>query len=225
MVVERLSPERIRVVVDPSIEGWLILRESLNPGWVARNQQGSLGDAVLIDGYAHGWPLLAASRQQEIFLEWTPQRVIRPGLVVSGLFLLLTIGLSCGSLTRPKIFGSRSNAAHVVSVRASRARDPKPLMVGAGLIIVGGPIAGGTYLLLRWCAGTDRWAQRWLPAATAFALWGITALYTAALQFGYGYPADPDWPSRFGWMSPVAWAAVAAVIAAQPRLGCGESDH
>jgi hypothetical protein len=218
VAVERLGPDRLRVTVGPvssadATAPWLIFRESFNAGWEARDESGSLGPAVLIDGYAHGWVLRDGAGPREITLEWTPQRVIGPGLVLSGLFLILVLLLSLGLRRR-----SGSALATVSAHPAYRQpRNVPTVAVGVGLGLVGGPIAGLTYLIVRWLTGTAGRAPRWIAPATAIGLWGLSSLYTAALQFGFRYPADPDWPSRFAWMSPVVWAGVAAVIAARPR--------
>jgi hypothetical protein len=66
--------------------------------------------------------------------------------------------------------------------------------------------------------GSRHW--RWLPAALVVALGTVVAGAVIGIEWRRDYPADPDWPSRFGWTSPLTWSAVAIVVvmAIVPRL-------
>jgi arabinofuranan 3-O-arabinosyltransferase len=219
---ERLSPHRFNVTwpagAAGTMGGWLILRESWNAGWEARIDDGPSQSPLLIDGFANGWWLEAHTEPRQIIIEWTPQRMIGPGLILSALFLVVILTLVCvsgwGRGRSPwPVHDSAVTQHESDQVRVARGH---PVMTDIAVMgaatFAGGPIAGVTYLLVRWL-GRDR---PWLAPASAFGLWGVSALYTAALQFGFSYPADPDWPTRFAFMSPLVWAAVAAVLAARP---------
>ena len=90
------SVDEGRVTTNVTIEDatepfWLVLGQSHSPGWEARVESvGSLGEPILIDGYANGWyvdPAVVGS-DPVIQVEWTPQRTIWIGLVLSALGLL-----------------------------------------------------------------------------------------------------------------------------------------
>jgi len=223
---ERSGPHRFRVTWPVSdTDGWLILRESWNAGWEARIADGPSQPSTLIDGYANGWWIPADAVDREITLEWTPQRVILPGMILSALFLavILTI-IAVAGLGRRKIDLPTEGQTLFLNGAAGLWRSRFSPVVGeimltGVLTFVGGPITGLTYLILR-LLGRDR---LWLAPASAFGLWGVSALWTAALQFGFSFPADPDWPTRFAFASPLAWAAVAAVCAVRPTVFFAES--
>jgi arabinofuranan 3-O-arabinosyltransferase len=68
----------------------LILGESINAGWKATVNGGSLGPPVLIDGFANGWRLEPATLASSVHdgsvavvLHWQPQRRVNIGLLVS----------------------------------------------------------------------------------------------------------------------------------------------
>lgn len=214
---ERQGPHLFRVTWPAGdADGWLILKESQNAGWVARIEGGSDQPSTLIDGYANGWWLPADPETRDITLEWTPQRVILPGVMVSAIVLVVVVFLLLVSSirTRRSAVPAEAETLMVGEAKNIARRSVSPVLTGIGatgaLTFAGGPIAGVTYLVVRWL-GRDR---PWLAPASAFGLWGFSALWTAALQFGFNYPADPDWPTRFAFASPVVWAAVAAVCAA-----------
>lgn len=236
---ERLGPHLFRATwLAGESDGWLILKESQNAGWVARIGDGSDTPSTLIDGYANGWWLPADVENREITLEWTPQRVILPGVVLSAIVLMVILFLVFVPSTRSRDSAVRAERETLIVHQENFMNDEavnhsdqsfSPVLTGIGatgiLIFAGGPIAGATYLIVRWL-GRNR---PWLAPASAFGLWGCSALWTAALQFGFNFPADPDWPTRFAFASPVVWAAVAAVFAAYPTQevlgGRRKPDH
>ena len=216
---ERLGPGRLRVMWPAgAAQGWLILKESRNAGWEAQIAGGPAQASTLIDGYANGWWLGSNTEAREIILEWSPQKIMLPGLILSAVFLLLIIAVIVMAGTGKRRTTLPGEELRSVSDEPQQSWTSRlhPAVIGTAitgtLIFVGGPVAGVTYVILRWL-GRDR---PWLAPAAAFGLWGFSALYTAALQFGFSYPPDMDWPSRFAFVSPVVWAAVAAVIAARP---------
>jgi arabinofuranan 3-O-arabinosyltransferase len=74
---------------------WLVFGESLNSGWEATGPGGqSLGPPQLIDGYANGWYVTPPRGGAfSITLQFAPQKVVLPAIVVSGGTLVLCLVL------------------------------------------------------------------------------------------------------------------------------------
>jgi hypothetical protein len=45
----------------------------------------------------------------------------------------------------------------------------------------------------------------------------VVGVGISALEWRYDFLAAPDWPSRFGWASPIVWLAVVTVVVAALR--------
>ncbi len=97
--VKVLSSNRsgMKVSVNGAAKGfWLVLGESQSRGWVASIESGaSLGASQLIDGYANGWYVPAASAKAGMIvdIEWQPQRVIDAAILASTGALVIVLGL------------------------------------------------------------------------------------------------------------------------------------
>lgn len=188
----------IEVVVGPSSEpSWLILEQSWNPGWEAIADGKSLGEPVLIDGYANGWLLPASEADLKVTMEWTPQRTVRLGLWFSLAAGLLVLGLAIGARRGRE--------------RPRGERWPT-WVVQVGLVVAVAALAGPlvAVAVAAIVIAARRW--RWLPAAVVIGAIGVTAAAVMAFEWRYDYPADPDWPSRFAWTAPLVWIAVATVV-------------
>ena len=230
---ERLGPTRFRAEVPASVTPqWLTLRESWNPGWRLTIDSGpSSGDSfapVLIDGYATGWVLPSSTTALAVTIEWIPQRQIIYGIAISALSLIATVVLAVGRRRRtPSAATSKSPpepppapSAGGVTGNADAPPNRTPtwidlILLTPALFVVGGAPAAVTYLVIR-LLWRQRMAQRptWIPAAVAVSAWSISSLYITALQFGYRYQPDPQWPSRFSLVSPLTWVAVGALLGA-----------
>lgn len=233
---ERLGPTALRAEIPPSDTPlWLTLRESWNPGWELRIDSGpSAGEVlepVLVDGYATGWVLPPAAQSVAVSIDWAPQRQIIIGIAVSALALIAAIALAIGRRRQPE--ASASTPARLTRTEPVLTRDRwwtdwiDVVVWTPVLFVVGGIAAAGSYLLIRlvWQAPTSRLSHA-VPALVATTAWTISALYITALQFGYGYVADPQWPSRFSVVSPLTWVAVGAVVGAAPWIATRSSaDH
>jgi arabinofuranan 3-O-arabinosyltransferase len=99
LTVVHSSATSARVVVHaPAGPFWLVLGESTNAGWHATTGTGTdLGTPQLIDGYANGWLVTPPTpgRDMVISLQWTPQRLVWEALAVSGVAVVVCVGLAC----------------------------------------------------------------------------------------------------------------------------------
>ncbi|WP_322762204.1 alpha-(1-_3)-arabinofuranosyltransferase domain-containing protein, partial [Frankia sp. Cr2] len=76
----------------PGTPFWLVLGQSLSAGWKATSRGTSTGGSTtidygaprLVDGYANGWRITPTASSFTVDLRWTPQRLVRRALVLSG---------------------------------------------------------------------------------------------------------------------------------------------
>jgi arabinofuranan 3-O-arabinosyltransferase len=209
---------KLRVALDPGAAGaWLVLGQSFNEGWTARVADGeSLGDPMLIDGFANGWRVPPTERRGEIevVLEWTPQRGVNRALAVSVLAVIGALGVVLVSrrrLGRPVVPPTET----VEFARsAPAATSPRAAVVAAVAIAVGSsvivrPVVG---LALGAFAGAAlirprlRTALAWIAPLT---LAGVGA-FIALQQLRYEYDPIFEWPTLFPRVR--TWGWIAAVI-------------
>ena len=93
--VEVTESRHGRVVeVPPCPTGcWLVVGEGYNSGWTASTDDGSLGAPTLVDGNANGWYLEASSTPTTVTVSWPVQRPLNIAFALSGLGVLLALGL------------------------------------------------------------------------------------------------------------------------------------
>jgi hypothetical protein len=148
----------------------------------------------------------AADGDRSIVFEWTPQRGVVFALWFSLLAGLGVIALLVWTRRTPMPTGL---GEAVDPGRPERWRS-SPLVAGALIAVVAffaGPIVAiGALAVL---VANRRWP--WAALAVVLVAGGITAGWIVAAEWRYDYPPGPDWPSRFGWTSPLVWFAVAAV--------------
>lgn len=206
-VIDEQSSTSLKVTVGPSVgPTWLILQQSWNAGWTATADGDDLGAPVLIDGYANAWLLPASTTARQIVLDWTPQRSVTIALWLSLAAGVIVLALALG-------LGRRRNEPE--DTDGSRPIPRLALAAGLGLAIVvfAGPLVAVVAVAI--AAATSRW--RWLPALVVTSCLAVVGVGISALEWRYDFLAAPDWPSRFGWASPIIWVAVVTVVIAALR--------
>lgn len=128
--VSSWGPDRRVITVSRApIARVLVVPESVNPGWVAHAPDGVTLTPVVVNGWQQGW-VVPAGEQGTITLSFPSNTLYRTGLAV-GLSLLPLLAL----------------LALVPARRPPAAADPArpwtvPVLAGAGVLAVGGLIAG-----------------------------------------------------------------------------------
>lgn len=198
---------KIHVTVNASdAPTWLVLEQSWNAGWTAHSNGVDLGAPVLVDGYANGW-LLAPSGDRSIVLEWTPQRNMVRALWFSLIAGLVMIGILVWT-RRDRLSASIAEVDEDDGWAGWSRSSPIVALGLIGLVtFLAGPIVGAGALV----ALLTRRRLPWIPLLTVLVAGSVVAGLVIASEWRYDYPAGPDWPSRFGWTSPLVWMAVATV--------------
>jgi arabinofuranan 3-O-arabinosyltransferase len=165
---------------------WLVLGESLNAGWDATGPGGrSLGPPQLIDGYANGWYVTPPRASFVVTLQFGPQRMVVPAIVVSGatLALCFVVGfVPCGPIGRRlRRRGAHSAAdeadATVETPAVPAMGDEAPLMLWPFVARAGSPGLVVCILVAVLCGGVSLAV---LPPPSAPLVAGAVALSALA---------------------------------------------
>ena len=201
ITVEQQGATSLRLRVDGATEPfWLVLGQSHSNGWEATVPgRGTLGDPVVVDGYANGW-LVQPNRtggSLTIELRWTPQQLVWAGLALSGVGVVICIVLLVLSPGRRRadIAGwTQPTWTSLPDRTTSRAPLARAwwLPVGAGVVF--GLLAG------------------WLPAVAAAAV-GALALWR------------PSWRRVLVWVPPAFLLATAGYVVAKLAAVRHPADH
>ena len=199
--------------VPPSTEDrWLVLGQSHNSGWRATLDGRSLGDPVLIDGFANGWRLPAGT-DQVVELEWTPQRLVGRSLGVSVAGIVVAIGLAWRGRRDDQPWpATRRDGPTRPMLRPVPFVDPAPparlgpwrsaLIAGAGVALFSWlnlPRLPGLAILVGLAVVVAlRFRTRWtMPALGGALVFGLTSVAIMIAQRRFRYPPDFGWPQQF----------------------------
>jgi arabinofuranan 3-O-arabinosyltransferase len=205
---------------------WLVLGQSLSPGWAADAAGSSLGAPTLVNGYANGWYVDPAEvgdpgQALPVRLDWTPQRVIWIALALSALASLVCVALALGAHRSRRRAHRRDHVGAHGSVPPVPGRpeaptigdtDPAPVVLGrrraalasAGLalfVLADVPIAAA--LPAAAAVGVVSWLafrrRRWaaVPGWLAAATYAAAGTLVVIGQFRFAHPADFVWPQQF----------------------------
>jgi arabinofuranan 3-O-arabinosyltransferase len=212
---------------------WLVMGQSVNPGWTASVGGKDLGESTLVDGYANGWRIRPSDSGEPVVvkLAWEPQQTVWRMILVSLAAVLVCLGILAVAVVRRR-GRAAADAAGVPTVDVPEISPAPPASgLGTGATVgailaagaigallvrpwVGALVAVVTYLAIRWAPW--RLVLRLAPFAIA-----VGMLLTIAVRQGMRhYPARFDWPTHFEAALLVpAWLAV-VLLAADAIIEC-----
>ncbi|MFA5884528.1 MAG: alpha-(1-_3)-arabinofuranosyltransferase family protein [Acidimicrobiia bacterium] len=200
---------------------WLVLGQSYNDGWTATANGRSLGDPVLVDGYANGWWVPAGSAPLAIELRWTPQRTLWIALGLS----ILAAAACCVLAVRGRRWpGPRPADAPVLRpLREPRAAQVPGIVVlttaagvAAAALFLVGPVAALVAAAVGAVAVGWRYG-RLLLAGVVVALLAVSFLQVARVQRDEQRPVRYDWARGYETEHRLAMTAL-VLLAADPAV-------
>ena len=223
---------RIRAEVTGRGAGWVVLGQSVNPGWRARLDGRDLGPARLVDGFANGWeiPATATAGSRSLVIEWVPQRRVNAALGISAVAALVAAGIAVAPprrrrrRDRPAVGAEQAGSTGAgagpadppvtIEVPAS-VYGPLPirpavlttLAAAVGGVAVAGPRVGIWAAPAAWLLTRHPASRRVLAWVPPFLLAGCGA-YIAAKQWYYAIIPTFEWPTFFWQTRTFAWLAV-----------------
>ncbi len=201
---------------------WLVVGQSLNPGWHATLDGKDLGPAQLVDGYANGWRIdpHGHTGPLHVMVEWTPQNQMRIAFALSILGLLACFGIVIGSWVRARRRRDAVENPREIGTRALvnpfRTGGHRPRAVALAVTAIGAGIAAGvlsrpwTALPVAILTAAALISPRWrgvLRVTPAVIVLVILAWVTSG-QLRHDYPATFDWPIFFERLRTSAWLVV-----------------
>ncbi|MFN6554525.1 alpha-(1-_3)-arabinofuranosyltransferase domain-containing protein [Mycolicibacterium septicum] len=175
----------------------LVVPESVNPGWIARDAEGAALTPVTINGWQQGW-VVPAGPGGPVTLSFPSNQPYRIGLI-AGLALLPVLALLA-------LWPARRRNPDLEPVRPWQ---PAPMLAGAAVLAVGTAISGLPGLLVAGGALGVRYAlrdrDRWLDNLTVAVAAGGLILAGAALS---QYP----WRSVDGYVGHSPWVQLLALL-------------
>lgn len=184
---------------------WFVLAQSHSPGWSIDVDGAEAGPRQMVDGYANGWRIEPSEPLVDVSLRWTPQRSVWWGLGISGVALVVALGLVVAAGRHPQPEAALLGASPQLAWRrpARRRSDragPVLVVVGTaavGVVVAPLPVAAiGTALAaLVATAGPARLVLAVVPAAALAAAhllerpsaaWVAVLLLVAEVLHGLG---------------------------------------
>jgi len=199
---------------------WLVLGESFSDGWRLSSDAIEVPAApVLVDGYANGWLIDPAGHEGELslHLEWTPQRIVRIGLLVSLLAVFLCLALAWRGRRDE---GTGEAAVHLVDPRGGLAVTGNRTAAMVGVVVAVGawsnlpawPVAAPLLGVTMGLVLAGRCWRRILPLL-ATVLMATAALMVVIDQVRFRYPRDFIWPTFFDQYHVIGVLAVLCTLA------------
>jgi len=191
---------------------WLILGQSRNDGWRATLGGTDLGPSTTIAGYANGW-LIPAGSGVRVYLDWTPQRLVRWMILLSVLAVLASVLLAWRGRTHlwdlgdgPGVDGATQPSIGAFPLFDHAGRIAGSARLAAGVAVIFAlfaavnlpqwmPVAGLLGVVL---FASLRWRRFGTAAALGAALsLGVASLYIMVQQRRFRYPPVFVWPQQF----------------------------
>ncbi|MCV7162179.1 DUF3367 domain-containing protein [Mycolicibacterium brisbanense] len=192
------GPDRRKVRVAPaSTKRILVVPESINPGWIARDAAGARLEPVTVNGWQQGW-VVPAGTTGTLTLSFDSNRPYRAGLI-GGLALLPLLALLA-------LLPARRAPTESAPSRPWR---PGPALTSVGVLAVGAAISGVPGVLVVAAALAVRYVLRnretWCDRITLGLSAGGLILAGAALS-------QHPWRSVDGYVGHSPWVQLLALI-------------
>jgi len=201
---------------------WLVMGQSLSPGWHATLNGKSLGEPTLIDGYANGWkiPAIPVGTTQQVSFVWTPQHVVNIAEILSlaGLLasLLLALWPVRKKLAQRKQFEDEKPRYGSPLFYEGANRSIKTSLI-AGLVV--GVLVGiftlpldGLLAFGLTVGGLRNHKARLLMLIGSVGGLALAGLSTAYQQHASIYPWNLSWPLHFGLANVASWVALGVLV-------------
>jgi hypothetical protein len=226
----------------PGVPFWLVLGQSLSPGWTATAAGRDAGAPVLVDGYANGWQIVPTAASFTVELRWTPQRTVWAALAVSAVAVAASLTV-LAVLRRRRRRSPASRPAGAPEPDLPRWESPwapgptpgwrraAPVALGAAAVgtVLVNPLAGLLVAAAALLGSTTRRGRIVLRLGPAVCL-AVSAVYVLEVQARFDLPTTGEWVATFDKVATLSWLAVlllaadVAVAAVVDRAAPARSD-